>query len=215
MDNARFLVGVGAVAAIGVAALTVLAPERSEPRPPAVPVATGHPQRSAPPAPVEVPLRRNRPAAVAIAPVPAPASAPAPPERSTAVIPAPSPPPAPAPQRPAPPPRRSDPPSLERAIARAALTLVGADPVAEAVWYDAINDPGRSAHERSDLIEDLNEEGFPDPKHVTADDLPLIESRLALIEQLAPDAMDDVNLDAFAEAYKDLVNMYIRASGGP
>lgn len=99
-------------------------------------------------------------------------------------------------------------------MARAALALVGADPVAEAVWYDAINDPSRTAHERQDLIEDLNEDGFPDPKRVTADDLPLIESRLALIEQLAPDAMDEVNAAAFAEAYKDLVNMYARAMGG-
>jgi hypothetical protein len=32
-------------------------------------------------------------------------------------------------------------------------------------------------------------------------------SRLALIEELAPDAMDQVNADAFAEAYKDLVNI--------
>jgi hypothetical protein len=69
------------------------------------------------------------------------------------------------------------------------------------------------AHERSDLIEDLNEDGFPDPHHVTPDDLPLIESRILLIERLAPEAMDEVNFEAFAEAYKDLVNMYARASG--
>ena len=100
------------------------------------------------------------------------------------------------------------------AAARRALSLVGIDPDAEAVWAGAINDPSRTAHERQDLIEDLNEDGFPDPKHVTADDLPLIESRLALIEQFAPEAMDDVNAAAFAEAYKDLVNMYGRAVSG-
>jgi len=99
------------------------------------------------------------------------------------------------------------------AVARRALALVGSDEEAEEVWVGAINDPSRSAHERSDLIEDLNEEGFADPKHVTPDDLPLIENRLSLIEQLAPDAMDQVNADAFAEAYKDLVNMYIKAGG--
>jgi hypothetical protein len=99
----------------------------------------------------------------------------------------------------------------EATAARRALSLVGIDPEAEAVWVDAINDPSRTAHERQDLIEDLNEDGFPDPKHVTVDDLPLIESRLSLIEQFAPDAMDDVNAAAFAEAYKDLVNMYGRA----
>ena len=65
----------------------------------------------------------------------------------------------------------------------------------------------RSAHERQDLIEDLNEEGFPDPKNITPDDLPLILGRLELIEELGPDAMDEVNADAFAEASKDLNNM--------
>jgi len=104
------------------------------------------------------------------------------------------------------------PPTPEQVIARQALARVGADPAAEAVWLDAINDPARSAHERSDLIEDLNEDGFPDPHHVTGDDLPLIVSRLMLIEQLAPTAMDQTNADAFAEAYKDLVNMYARAA---
>jgi hypothetical protein len=106
-----------------------------------------------------------------------------------------------------------DPAAAEAAaVARRALFYVGADPDAEAVWVDAINDPSRTAHERSDLIEDLNEEGFPDPKHPSPDDLPLIENRLALIEDLAPDAMDEVNAAAFAEAYKDLANMYARVT---
>jgi hypothetical protein len=30
----------------------------------------------------------------------------------------------------------------------------------------------------------------------------------SIIEQLGPGAMDKVNADAFAEAYKDLVNLY-------
>jgi hypothetical protein len=92
-------------------------------------------------------------------------------------------------------------------IARVALIYVGADPEAEAYWFDAINDPSLSANERQDLIEDLNEEGFADPHHPTVDDLPLIVSRLELIEELAGDAMDEVNSDAFAEAHKDLVRM--------
>lgn len=93
-------------------------------------------------------------------------------------------------------------------MAREALTLVGADPVAEEVWFHAINDPNLSNKAREDLIEDLNEEGFADPKHLTADDLPLIINRLAIIEQIAPNAMDENNYKAFMEAYKDLVNMY-------
>jgi hypothetical protein len=92
-------------------------------------------------------------------------------------------------------------------VARVALGFVGQDPEAEDVWVEAINDPALSPKERQDLIEDLNEEGFPDPKNVTPDDLPLIVSRIELIEELGPDAMDEVNADAFAEAYKDLTNM--------
>jgi hypothetical protein len=104
------------------------------------------------------------------------------------------------------PPKRSKPP-IEDPLARDALSLVGADPQATEYWMLAINDPGLSGHERQDLIEDLNEDGFPDPKNLTEDDLPLILSRIVLIEQLAPYSMDDVNADAFAEAYKDLLNM--------
>lgn len=96
-------------------------------------------------------------------------------------------------------------------VARVALSWVGADPDAEEYWIDAINDARLSGHERSDLIEDLNEEGFPDPKNPTFDDLPLIVNRLQLIDELAPDAMDEVNWDAFVEAKKDLVNMALRA----
>jgi hypothetical protein len=95
-------------------------------------------------------------------------------------------------------------------FARQALGLVGADPAAEAVWVQAINDPALTPHERQDLIEDLNEVGFNDPKNVSPDEVPLIVNRLALIEQLAPGAMDDVNDAAFAEAYKDLNNMLDR-----
>jgi hypothetical protein len=101
---------------------------------------------------------------------------------------------------------------LQAPVARVALMFVGEDEEAEAVWNDAINDPSLSPEERKNLIEDLNEDGFPDPKHITADDLPLILSRLALIEELAPESMDDTNAAAFAEAYKDLSNMLDRLS---
>jgi hypothetical protein len=91
--------------------------------------------------------------------------------------------------------------------AREALSMVGADPVAEQYWMAAINDPSLPANERKDLIEDLNEDGLSDPKHPGSQDLPLILNRIRLIESLAPLAMDSVNADAFAEAYKDLQNM--------
>jgi hypothetical protein len=108
--------------------------------------------------------------------------------------------------------KANEPTEKERSLERYALAYVGTDSLAEAVWLDAINDPTLSAHERSDLIEDLNEEGFADPKHLTPDDLPLIVNRLALIEREGPLAMDETNAAAFAEAYKDLITMYERMS---
>jgi len=99
-------------------------------------------------------------------------------------------------------------------MAREALAFVGADPMAEAYWYAAINDPGLPPKERQDLIEDLNEDGLSDPKNPGPEDLPLILSRLRLIEQAGPDAMDQVNAAAFQEAYKDLVNLANLAAGG-
>lgn len=105
-----------------------------------------------------------------------------------------------------------DEPIIPLPIARAALGFVGLDPEAEEVWYWAINDPSLSPDDRKNLIEDLNEDGFPDPKNITIDDLPLILSRIELIEELGPDAMDETNAEAFAEAYKDLVKMLARLS---
>jgi type IV secretory pathway VirB10-like protein len=92
-------------------------------------------------------------------------------------------------------------------VARVALSYVGADPAADEVWLAAINNPHFTPNERKDLIEDLNEEGFDDPRNLTAADVPLIVSRIQIIENLAPQSADEVNAAAFAEAYKDLVNM--------
>jgi hypothetical protein len=98
-------------------------------------------------------------------------------------------------------------PSPQDPLARLALSQVGADLEAEAYWYEAINDPTLPAQERQDLIEDLNEDGLSNPRRPSAEDMPLILSRLRLLEELAPYAMDDVNADAFAEAYKDLIGL--------
>ena len=102
---------------------------------------------------------------------------------------------------------------LRDPAAREALAWVGADPEAEAYWCAAINNPELSAKERQDLIEDLNEDGLSDPKHPGPDDLPLIVNRILLIEELSPSALDQVNADAFAEAYKDLLNLASLAMG--
>jgi len=102
-------------------------------------------------------------------------------------------------------------PPIQDPIARAALSYVGADPEAELYWYQAINDPSLGPQERQDLIEDLNEDGLSDPHNPTADDLPLILNRIQIIEEVVWDAMDEVNADAFLEAYKDLVNLAFQA----
>lgn len=90
---------------------------------------------------------------------------------------------------------------------RAALALIGHDPSADRIWIDIINDPTVSRNARSNLIEDLNEDGISNPRNPAQQDLPVIEYRIALVEDLRPRAMDKTNADAFDEAHKDLVNM--------
>ena len=92
-------------------------------------------------------------------------------------------------------------------LARVALAYAGLNPQADQLYQTAINDPAMPSDERRNLIEDLNETGFADPKHLTPADLALIQKRIGMIEQLAPNSMDDINAAAFKEAYKDLVNM--------
>lgn len=103
-------------------------------------------------------------------------------------------------------PRLAD-PTRKEPLARVALDYVGVDPKADELWQEVIDDLEVPPEHRSNLIEDLNENGFPDPDHPTPRDLPLIESRIALIERLLPRATDPVNQAAFKEAYKDLKNM--------
>jgi hypothetical protein len=98
-------------------------------------------------------------------------------------------------------------PDQKEPLARVALTYAGLDPRADQFYQTAINDPNLPPKHRKNLIEDLNEAGFADPKNLTASDLPLIQKRMTMVEQLAPNAMDQVNADAFKEAYKDLVKM--------
>jgi hypothetical protein len=113
--------------------------------------------------------------------------------------------------QPAPPQKQKEP--LQDPAARVALACVGADPGAEAYWLGAIYDTSLPDAEREDLMEDLNEDGLSDPKHPGPQDLPLILNRLALIEQIAPNA-DDFMLEHLGEAYKDLLNLSAVAMGG-
>lgn len=97
-------------------------------------------------------------------------------------------------------------PQVKEQRGRTALGMIGHDPDADDAWISIINDPSVSANARSNLIEDLNEDGLS-YRNLTMDDLPVIEYRLELIEDLLPYAMDQVNEDAFKEARKDLENM--------
>jgi hypothetical protein len=103
-------------------------------------------------------------------------------------------------------PRLTD-PAKKEPLARVALNFVGADAQANAFYNKAINDLNLPNNDRKNLIEDLNQDGFANRKNLTTQDLPLIENRLAIIEQLAPSAADPINAAAFQEAYKDLVKM--------
>jgi hypothetical protein len=97
-------------------------------------------------------------------------------------------------------------------IAREALNTVGLDPVAEKVWLDTINNLENPARDRKNLIEDLDTTGLKSHRNPTAEDIPLIQSRLALIEKYAPSAADPVNAAAFQEAKKDLTRMLAKAT---
>lgn len=44
-------------------------------------------------------------------------------------------------------------------------------------------------------------------EHPAPDEYGLIFNRLMLLEAMAPSAMDEVNFEAMAEAFKDLINM--------
>jgi len=101
---------------------------------------------------------------------------------------------------------RFEDPAIKEQRGRAALSLIGHNPDADEVWIQIINDLTVSANARSNLIEDLNEDGLS-YRNLTRADLPVIKYRIELIEELAPYAMDKVNADAFQEAHKDLVNM--------
>lgn len=105
-------------------------------------------------------------------------------------------------------------PDQKEPLVRVALAYAGADERANKLLQQAINDPNMPGEARKNLIEDLNEVGFADPRHLTAADLALIQARIALIERLAAGATDPTNIRAFQEAYKDLNNMQNRLLAG-
>jgi hypothetical protein len=184
----------GAIAAAGL--IVVAAVYHARVQPPVPPVIADVPPPAAPrldPRPVPVPVITEAPPAPVVV-------APAPPVVFMPPVVRPVPAPVPT--------------FVAEPDARAALAYVGADPAAERVWMQAINDTTNLTHdERRELIEDLNQTGFADPRNLTPADLPLINNRLDLIDALYQSAADDTNAAAFDEAYKDLLNMRARLMG--
>ena len=97
-------------------------------------------------------------------------------------------------------------PVISEALATQALAFVGTTADANSVWEAAVDDATLSAEARRKLIAGLTTEGFD--SNLTAADLPLISARMTLIEQLAPDALDESNEAAFEAAYERLQEMY-------
>jgi hypothetical protein len=100
---------------------------------------------------------------------------------------------------------------LQDPLARDALAMVGIDPAAEIYWFEAIHNPNLPASERQDLIDDLNEEGLPDPKHPALEDLPLLIVRIEILYQLIPTLTPDFD---WREPLDDLLNLADVAMGG-
>jgi hypothetical protein len=99
-------------------------------------------------------------------------------------------------------------PSKKEPLARYALTFAGADPQATEFWRQTISDTALPMDHRSELIEDLNQDGLQNERNPTAQDARLITNRLALIDTLRDQVADNPRLTAaWAEAQKDLLDM--------
>jgi hypothetical protein len=95
-------------------------------------------------------------------------------------------------------------------LAREALALVGVNPEAEKYWYDAVHDTSLPTSERQDLIDDLNEKGLPSPHHPTPADLPLIRSRIDILQHLIATLPSELK---YQEALDDLLQLERVANG--
>jgi len=104
-------------------------------------------------------------------------------------------------------------PNEKEPFARVGLNWVGLDGQADDFYLRAINDMTLSASHRKNLIEDLNY--LPDKRKVSPSDLPIIDNRIAIIEDQMPKTSDPDNAAALAEAHKDLVNMKKAATTKP
>ena len=109
-------------------------------------------------------------------------------------------------------------PGSKEPLARIALTYVGGDTQALELFHTAILDPSLLPDQKSNLVEDLNEEGLTNQKVPTPEDLQLIAKRYELTQAYLQETyvLNDETLHAaFVEADKDLHRMLEKAAGAP
>jgi hypothetical protein len=92
-----------------------------------------------------------------------------------------------------------------------ASTLVGISTEANNYWHAAITSPSLSPNDRQTLIMNLAVAGFDDPP--SEDDLPLIMSRIQILQHISQEPMDEGNAAAIAQTFEELVGMAEELSG--
>lgn len=105
--------------------------------------------------------------------------------------------------------------AVKEPLVRSALAFVGANDQALQVFGQAVRDPALAGEPIRNLVEDLNQDGIRNEKKPTPEDLKLIANRYALTQRyLQQDFVqgNQVLLEAFREADKDLRNMLQRAA---
>lgn len=105
--------------------------------------------------------------------------------------------------------------AVKEPLIRSALAFVGMNDQALQVFGQAVRDPALAGDPIRNLVEDLNQDGIRNEKKPTPEDLKLIANRYALTQRyLQQDFVqgNQVLLEAFREADKDLRNMLQRAA---
>jgi hypothetical protein len=109
-------------------------------------------------------------------------------------------------------------PGSKEPLARVALTYVGADPQAIALFHTALLDPSLLPDQKRNLVEDLNQDGISNRKAPTPEDLQIMTKRYELTQAYLQQeyVQNDATLNAaFREADKDLRKMLERAAASP
>ncbi len=107
-------------------------------------------------------------------------------------------------------PRVTDASTRER-LAQVALDTAGTDPMADRFFYAAMGDTSLPADNRRNLAEDFADHGT-NPKNPSAQDVQVMQKRLALLEQLRAETTEPLVIAGINEAQKDLnkfINNYL------